>query len=479
VRPTAPPLASELSPSPLRAMAGSEMRLGVAGILFGFARAAVETHYGIVFDAGSSGSRIHVYSWKTGGGGPKDQFDLIEDDLLKIKPGLSAYKATPSEAGASLRPLLEHAKAKIPAEVVSKTPAFLMATAGLRLVGEAAKDAILASVCEELKASGFIFKCEWATLLDGQDEGLYGWVTVNYLLDRLYPPPTKPAVGIIDLGGGSVQIVFDTDAAAPAGMTHKALDFGGRQHSAYVKSHLGFGLDEARKSVLEQLLTRHEARGVERPLKHPCLPSGATMTYKEVEMVGDGDWGRCAKLVSKLFPHTPCPYSSCSFGGAYQPPLPAGFYGFSYMYDRTAAIGLLDQTPKVFGSQEMSRADIAAAGAAVCALNAAQTAERFKTTQDAAKSNNYCGDVAYIAVLLEALGFDLSTKLTMTNKIKDVELVWTLGAMLAKSAELASGVGSSWRGLALLAVVAAAGVALCRRLQAKRGYVAVNRSERD
>ena len=32
--------------------------------------------------------------------------------LSQIKPGLSAYKATPSEAGASLRPLLAHAKAK-------------------------------------------------------------------------------------------------------------------------------------------------------------------------------------------------------------------------------------------------------------------------------------------------------------------------------------------------------------------------------
>ena len=35
------------------------------------------------------------------------------------------------------------------------------------------------------------------------------------------------------------------------------------------------------------------------------------------------------------------------------------------------------------------------------------------------------------------------TQLTMTNKIKEVELVWTLGAMLAKSAELAGGAGSS------------------------------------
>jgi hypothetical protein len=175
---------------------------------------ATETADGIVFDAGSSGSRIHVYSWHIGGGGPKDQFDLIKDDLVKIKPGLSAYKMEPSKAGASLRPLIDHAKEHVPAELFSKTPIFLMATAGLRMVGEAAKDAILASVCAELSASGFMFKCEWATLLDGQDEGLYGWVTVNYLLDRLYPPAAEPPVGIIDLGGGSVQIVFAPPRAA-------------------------------------------------------------------------------------------------------------------------------------------------------------------------------------------------------------------------------------------------------------------------
>ena len=65
---------------------------------------AVDKHYGIVFDAGSSGTRIHVYTWQTGGGGPKDSFDLQSDELLKIKPGLSAYKDKPSDAGASLAP---------------------------------------------------------------------------------------------------------------------------------------------------------------------------------------------------------------------------------------------------------------------------------------------------------------------------------------------------------------------------------------
>jgi len=237
--------------------------------------------YGIIFDAGSSGSRIHVYKWKTGGGGPKDQFDLISDDLLKIKPGLSAFKDNPSEAGSSLVKLIEHAKAKIPAELVSSTPMFLMATAGLRMVGEGPKDAILRSVCSYLSTTGFLFRCEWATLLDGREEGLYGWVTVNYLLDSLYPSgdPHAPA-GIIDLGGGSVQIVYPTPATSstPAGYSQE-LDFSGRKHNVYIKSHLGFGLDAARKAALDLLTSRQAG---DKAVKHPCLPVGASLSHNGV-----------------------------------------------------------------------------------------------------------------------------------------------------------------------------------------------------
>jgi hypothetical protein len=46
------------------------------------------------------------------------------------------------------------------------------------------------------------------------------------------------------------------------------------------------------------------------------------------------------------------------------------------------------------------------------------------------------------------LGFEDDASLTMTNKINGVELVWTLGAMLAKSAELAGGGGKGGSGAA-------------------------------
>ena len=404
----------------------------------GLAALGTATNYGIIFDAGSSGSRIHVYTWKTGGGGPKNEFDLVSDDLLKIKPGLSAFKDSPQAAGASLAPLIEFAKQKIPAEHIASTPMFLMATAGLRMVGETAKDAILSSVCSYLSTTGFVFKCAWAGVLDGRDEGLYGWVTLNYLVDALYPGGMEPS-GIIDLGGGSVQIVYpaaESRMDAPGVM--QTLDFGGRKHHLYVKSYLGFGLDAARTAVADKALE------MGRPGIHPCVPKGASVDHKGQKLEGTGEYKRCKKLIKNLFgddeKEEACEKKNgkhhCSFTGEYRPPMPSSFYGFSYMYDRTGAIGLLDTAPAQFGSLNLSADQIEDKAKEICALDGSATTARFAAAGDASKSVNFCGDILYVSVLLEKLGFDEHKGMTMTNKIKDVELVWTLGAMLAKSAEL-------------------------------------------
>ena len=213
-------------------------------------------HYrhGIVFDAGSSGSRIHVYTYKEGGRPPRTQFDLVKDDLVKISPGLSSFKDDPAAAGASLQPLIDHAKKVVPASRHYRVPVFLMATAGLRMVGEKAKDEILDSVRATLARSGFVFRDEWVTVLDGRDEGIYGWATVNYLKHTLYPKQGE-ASGVIDLGGGSVQIVFPMKRkrVAPLGY-QRQLNYAGREHNLYVKSHLGYGLDAARDTLYERLI---------------------------------------------------------------------------------------------------------------------------------------------------------------------------------------------------------------------------------
>jgi len=278
---------------------------------------------------------------------------------------------------------------------------------------------------------------------------LYGWVTVNYLLNALYPGGQE-AAGIIDRGGGSVQIVFPTTpppASPSAAALTQALDFNGRQHSIYVKSHLGYGLDAARNAVLDLLVSREPTR------HHPCLPVGATATHKGVTITGAADHHRCKKLVKRIFKDDDCLHGKhlCSINGVYQPRLPKTFYGFSYMYDRTKAIGLLDGKPEQFGTATMSRDDIERAAKATCEVarqGLAATTAKFVGFQDAPKAHQFCGDAVYLEVLLHELGFDDDASLTMTNKIKDVELVWTLGAMLAKSAELASASGKGGSGAA-------------------------------
>jgi len=107
--------------------------------------------------------------------------------------------------------------------------------------------------------------------------------------------------------------------------------------------------------------------------------------------VGDGDWHHCKRLLRSLFETSACPYESCSFGGAYQPALPRTLYGFSYLYDRTAAIGLLDGNQQTFGSQRMSVADIERSGAQLCALDPKATTERFAAHQ-VPSSHTTCGD---------------------------------------------------------------------------------------
>ncbi|KAF2542275.1 hypothetical protein F2Q68_00033226 [Brassica cretica] len=132
--------------------------------------------YAVIFDAGSSGSRVHVYCFDK-------NLDLVplENELelfLQLKPGLSAYPNDPRQSANSLVTLLDKAEDSVPSELRPKTPVRVGATAGLRALGHEASENILQAVRELLKdRSRLKTEANAVTVLDGTQEGSYQWRT--------------------------------------------------------------------------------------------------------------------------------------------------------------------------------------------------------------------------------------------------------------------------------------------------------------
>ena len=385
--------------------------------------------YGCMMDAGSTGSRIHVYTFNRAASG---RLSLLDELFLEVKPGLSSFKGSPSAGGASLQPLLDAARAKIPAEKLASTPIYLYATAGLRLLGLRQSTALLEAARDTLQASPFHFQRENVALIDGSSEGLFGWITVNFLLHRFDPGATEPTVGIMDMGGASTQIVFGMrhgQYAAPA--DRQQVVMGGKTHDVYVHSYLGFGLMEAGKRVLGHGGKTH------RGLQHPCLPKGHSITVADkyttlpaktgaaVTVVGaDGGFAECDATTSALMRKgTRCARPPCAIDGRSMPPVQGTlFYAFSYFFDRTQQMKLPKDTPIPVSS-------VAAAAQAACSGDVAA----LQQYSGKAAIGQLCLDVCYLNSLLErGYGFAPDAKLVIAKKIGGVETSWALGAMLKR-----------------------------------------------
>ncbi|CRK36156.1 hypothetical protein BN1723_020416, partial [Verticillium longisporum] len=98
-----------------------------------------------MIDAGSTGSRIHVYKFNNCGAAPeleKEEFKMTE----KSVGGLSKYKDDPEAAAKTLDALMDVAMKEVPDKLKGCSPVAVKATAGLRMVGAEAADKILKTV---------------------------------------------------------------------------------------------------------------------------------------------------------------------------------------------------------------------------------------------------------------------------------------------------------------------------------------------
>ena len=185
---------------------------------------AANLKYFVIMDAGSSGTRVHVFRWDGAKPGIPDL--QMPSHTLKRNPGLSSFANEPAAAGASLKELLEFAAQKVPPSKRPETPLFIKATAGLRRVETSKASLILDSCAKFVQVnSDFQFDRSHAAVISGQEEALLGWMAVNYLrwtaqsdieTSTRKVSSSASSVGTIEMGGASSQVTFALDSPGAA-----------------------------------------------------------------------------------------------------------------------------------------------------------------------------------------------------------------------------------------------------------------------
>lgn len=391
--------------------------------------------YAIVFDAGSTGSRVHVYRFDETEDG---SLALVDDTFEQLKPGLSSFAKNPSEGADSIDPLLEIAMKTVPEARRATTTVELRATAGLRLLPGKEADGLLDAVRAKLKGYPFSFNDDSVSIMDGAEEGAFQWLTMNYLLGNL-DGDLSDTVATVDLGGGSVQLAYAAEEkhvkAAPEGY-FKAMTSGSKKYHVYVYSHLGFGIMAARAAVL----------GSANGAPSPCVPTGHSGTYEyggKTHNVTGGSTPanatECKRVVNGvLAPDTKCGkvvrQTDCSFNGAWdgsRGPGTGKFYLSSYLFDRVTQAGLVDPGEP---SGTTTPGEILKVAEKACEMTVDKVAVEYKDV-DAKDAPYYCHDLSYAHSLL-TVGYKIHDEdvVTLVKQVEYngqlTEAAWPLGAAI-------------------------------------------------
>ncbi|XP_047556583.1 ectonucleoside triphosphate diphosphohydrolase 2 isoform X4 [Lutra lutra] len=375
--------------------------------------------YGIVLDAGSSHTSMFIYKWPadkendTGIVGQHSSCDVHGG-------GISSYADNPSRAGRSLVECLDQALQQVPKERHRDTPLYLGATAGMRLLNMTSPEAsanVLAAVTQTLTQYPFDFR--GAHILSGQEEGVFGWVTANYLLEN------------------------------------------------FIKTH-GFHPCWPR-GYSAQVLPRDVYAS-------PCAAAQQPQAFNSsarVSLSGASDPALCRSLVAGLFNFSSCRFSRCSFNGIFQPPVAGKFIAFS------AFFYTMDFLRTVMGLSVATVQQLEAAVVTVC--NQTWSELQARAPGQRAHLPHYCAGAMFVQQLLSR-GYGFHERafggVTFQKKAGDAAVGWALGYMLnltnlipAEPPALRKGTDfGAWVVLVLLSTIlllAATVLLLCRACAAK------------
>lgn len=377
--------------------------------------------YAIIFDVSSSRTKMEIYKIDVASP-PLDVTDVkqLDPNPSKSKPGIADLAGNPAAVEDYLKPLLESAKKTVPAEKQATTHIFFLATAGMRLLSEAQSNAILDEVKKlfnDKNKCPFMFDSEDAKIISGAFEGIYGWISVNFLKGNFIPGSSDSTYGILDLGGASHQNAFES--SGPEGSDKYPMVVGSKRYNLFARSYLGYGMDQARAKYLENLLKNPSINGVhESPCHHKGFQEDITINGEKITFVGTASVLTCRSIIQKTFfsKDRDCPFRD-------QPSLTGDFFGFSGIFYAARDTGMLCSdctkplSPVMFdeGSRNF------------CAKNYADVSSN-------PYAKNVCFESNYVYELLtKGYGISVDKTILVGKELNGFSLGWTLGAMLYNS----------------------------------------------
>lgn len=354
--------------------------------------ASSTNNYIIFVDAGSSGSRLHLFQYDN-----SSSFPVIQDVFSEnTKPGLSSFADQPDAAGASLKKLFDDATQYLQKNGIdpSTVPVNVFATAGMRLLPHENQEAIYKNV-KQFAKTNYSFPIEDVKTISGRMEGLYGWLDINYLLQNFQNH--QPTIGSIDMGGASTQIAFATgDVRKPGDDIYIKLN--GQPYTVFSKSFLRLGEDQARLTMMSDATAAS------------CFPQNYAFNQTGI---GNFNFSDCGNIYASIIQKQEVaekiiPTNGKSF---------IAYSGFYYTYNFFG----VDKTPDQ-SSLESSILNI-------CNETWSQLQTNYPTTP-AKYLSTYCADGMYQDNLLYGTYHLQGSQISVLNQINQQAIDWPMGAVL-------------------------------------------------
>jgi len=403
--------------------------------------ANADTQWSLVIDAGSTGSRMRIYYWDSSDSDSSSGIPTFNEyqpsspedaALLEVNPGLSSFIHNVSAASAQVLGLIEQAARWVPAAKQANSPLHLGATAGLRLFSTTEQQHLITTVCESvIKDSPFKYEEGYMKVLSGEEEAVFGWLSVNYMEGTWTGSGRKEgsSVGVMDMGGASTQVAFVPQEQLLANSF--GVKVAGKVYTVYATSYLYYGNNQFKTKVFGAVKAKpSKGDGTKKdPYATPCQCNGfeesVELNSKETYFIGTGAWDECKNITDSLmYPDAHCLFEDakdCAINGKYMADIAGSFYGISEFFYTVHGLGLVGWED----ATSVSLDAIEAAGREFC--KDAKNASKTKFGAD------FCRNSAYIVSLLTRYGFkkgDDAQVVTYTRKVNGLSADWSLGLVM-------------------------------------------------